>query len=1488
MKHFTYNLLALVAVLFGFSLSSQAAVTGGDAGVKSPPASTQFRSANLPQTRPAGYSFAKPPKDFSQMSGLRAAGSDMPEIYGSLIYTAESAAVAKDMGIYTLPEMKPVRVDPVLTANGGGVLANGKYHFIYYYEMSGAVFAYYRIVDVDTWETLYSARTDQTSIATDMAYDPITDKIYGCFVGESSYVFGTLSKDYGEVTVISYLSEPFFTLACNAKGEMYAITANGKLNRIDKTNGKLTPIGATGLTPAYQQSMTFDMATGRLFWAACTAASAGLYEVDTTSGKASLVSEFAGNEEFGGLYTLSQGAVESAPAELGNFSAEYVTTTQSDIAVSFTLPTTTYDGQPLSGNVQWIVSLNDVDVELGEGQPGSQVSVTLANASVGMNTITAYASNDAGKGPQSRLRKWIGVDTPLPLENVTATLDGNTATISWQPPTGALHGGYFDPAQLNYRVVRQPGNVTVCQKTTETSVTDELDASRLMNYYYDVITYVGTTRGETVSSNKVTVGDALSIPYTENFSNADDFNLFNIIDANNDGRTWAYNYGEAKSTYSMTQAMNDWLVTPPLKFEDGYLYTLRFKLHTAGFTEKMRVAIGNDATVEAMSTEIMAPFQITDRNYTEFKCTFNPGAGDKRIGFHHISDAESGNLFLDDIEVIRGASVKSPAVVEDLTVTPADKGALSCTVSFRAPSKCVDGSDLSSISRIVLYKGNKIIKSFSAPAPGATLSEAGIACDAGVNEFRVIASNDMGNGLEATASAYIGLDKPGIPNNVRVVEGDEEGSVVLTWEPPTTGENGGYIDVDNLKYHVCTQNFETGGVDVVAMDVEGCEFVDYPAIEGQQGMVAYYVYGVNEMGVGYGWISNTLVIGTPYALPFEESFAGEGARYSTWRSQSQDPDSQWGIAASGTYPAAAPYDNDGGLLTFQPGIEGAKSVITSGKIAMDKASNPVLEFYYYYNSLGSDKIFVQVSTDGIDYETVKSVDMATESGVSGWRKVSVPLTKWAKRSHIQLGFAVECGNDLSNIHFDDIVVRNVLDKDLAVVSIAQSAPFEAGKESSIKVNVANLGSTDASAFTVSLYRDGKEENTLNGRNLNAGEQREYEFPQTPDRTFGTKAVYSARVTMEGDANTANDVSADLTVSIKLPALPVVDNLTGSFDASTGTASLSWSAPDFSAAPRVYDGFEDYQSFLIRDFGDWMTLDRDKGSTVYFSNVPMWTNCSAPQAYIVFNPKAAQVDEPNPDGTPSMFTNHGGEQMLISFASETGTNDDWLVSPRLSGNAQEVSFWVKGLTMYYGAETWEFLVSTGDYRENISDFVVMEGVGGDASEDWTEIKVNIPAGVNYFAIHCTSADKLGFCVDDITFIPHATEGIELLGYDVYCNDAKVNETPVSATSFSQAGLDPMKDYKYNVVCVFNMGDSAFSNDCILNGAGVDGIGADAVSVVARNSQIVISGALGKRFAVYTPAGVALAPGIAAGVQTVPAMPGIYLVTVGSAAYKVYVK
>ncbi|MEF2751845.1 MAG: fibronectin type III domain-containing protein, partial [Muribaculaceae bacterium] len=137
----------------------------------------------------------------------------------------------------------------------------------------------------------------------------------------------------------------------------------------------------------------------------------------------------------------------------------------------------------LSGKIDWIVSLDDKDLDLGEANPGETVTLSFSSGTVGMHTISAFARNSSGKGPQASERKWIGVDTPLPLENCKLTVSGDQATISWDAPVKGAHDGYFDPAAVNYRVIRQPGNVTVCQKTTQTSYTDKLDLSRLASYF---------------------------------------------------------------------------------------------------------------------------------------------------------------------------------------------------------------------------------------------------------------------------------------------------------------------------------------------------------------------------------------------------------------------------------------------------------------------------------------------------------------------------------------------------------------------------------------------------------------------------------------------------------------------------------------------------------------------------------------------------------------------------------------------------------------------------------------------------------------------------------------------------------------------------------------------------------------------------------------------------------------------------------------------
>ena len=244
---------------------------------QSEPALTQGLLGPQPVSK-ANFRLPKAKKVATVKPPMRAESADeTPVLYGSLISYTAGGASDKTYGIYSFPASADLTftslvTSPNMLANAGATYANGKYYFIYYAEAMGALLTYYRIADADTWELLSSFRVDNTSLCTDLTYDPTTETIYGCFrnAAGTGYVFGTMSKADASVTPISALETPLFTLASDVNGTLYGITAAGNVVTVNKETGKLTTVGATGLKPAYTQSMTFDMATGRLFWTACT------------------------------------------------------------------------------------------------------------------------------------------------------------------------------------------------------------------------------------------------------------------------------------------------------------------------------------------------------------------------------------------------------------------------------------------------------------------------------------------------------------------------------------------------------------------------------------------------------------------------------------------------------------------------------------------------------------------------------------------------------------------------------------------------------------------------------------------------------------------------------------------------------------------------------------------------------------------------------------------------------------------------------------------------------------------------------------------------------------------------------------------------------------------------------------------------------------------------------------------------------------------
>ncbi|MDD2229504.1 MAG: choice-of-anchor J domain-containing protein, partial [Candidatus Cloacimonetes bacterium] len=180
---------------------------------------------------------------------------------------------------------------------------------------------------------------------------------------------------------------------------------------------------------------------------------------------------------------------------------------------------------------------------------------------------------------------------------------------------------------------------------------------------------------------------------------------------------------------------------------------------------------------------------------------------------------------------------------------------------------------------------------------------------------------------------------------------------------------------------------------------------------------------------------------------------------------------------------------------------------------------------------------------------------------------------------------------------------------------------------------------------------------------------------------------------------------------------------------------------------LVDGFETYTDFAI-SFAPWTCVDVDL-STTYGMTGTTWLNGYAAQAYIVFNPSAT---------VPVLTTiiPHAGAKMAACFASVmppdgTGPNNDWLITPQLTG-ASQIKFWARSHIADYGLERFKVGVSTTGTAP--ANFTIISGATYiEAPVDWTEFTYSITTGnvPVYIGIQCVSNDAFIFFVDDVSVI-----------------------------------------------------------------------------------------------------------------------------------------
>lgn len=1366
-----------------------------------------------------------------------------PTIYGSVIFGHgwEDMGSEAPFGIYSLPandatQMKSVKLDDNLSAFGGGVYVDGRYYMVDYspYDYDGTVS--FRVYDVDAGWRLIEERhlNTYTSVASDLAYDPTTDRVYGCFresATTNGYFFGTLNTITGFSSKIADLKQELIALAATKDGRLYGISIYGMLYSVDKNTGALTEIGQTGKTVKYAQSATFDYPSGRMLWAMTphyTHESPEICEVNLTDGTVTTLTTIPDRYEFTGIYTTGSYADDNAPARPTSLKASLTGTSLTGKAL-IAMPDRTAGGGNLASSLGYKLWLDGSLLKEGQSQAGAGVEAALT-LTRGMHHMKAVATNSAGRSQFAYCDFWAGSDVVNAVSPKAVMKDAQTVSVSWTAPQQGNHDGYFDPSLVTYTVTRQP-DAKVVYDGSATSFDDKEVADLQMGYYYyEVAAKVAGEYGDKVRTNVVQVGSALKLPYDQPFNDEVAAKTMTVIDANEDDETWQF-FGDCFICGVSQEGLDDddWLVTPAFNLSKDSVYQVSMDVKAEeGYCETVAVAAGQKAEVASLTQTVLAPTKVDNVNYRTLSAVFAPKHdGACHIGVHALSlYAEGSYLYLDNLKVKCIGSVKCPGAVTEAKAEPIGASTdRKVEISFKAPVVNMGGETLTANLKYITVKrltDNKVVETFSNIIPGDICQMTDTPSADGTVSYEITAENAVGKGETVTVSTYVGLDQPGAVENLRISSSDD-GQVTASWDAPSKGKHGGLIDKASLKYNIANVD----GSSLKSTTVSEPSFSEQMTMNDDEQRLAWYVVTPRtQQGKGIAASTDTIFVGKPYAVPYAESFAKRSMQRGPWYG-SMSALAEWNIMQYGTYADAADLDN--GFIAFSTVTTGASSDFIGPKITLKDTHNPRLSFYVWNMKRSIHHLRVALRTpDGKRHQLddILPNDFDGEDNDGRWLKYSYSLSDLRLYEYVQLIFTGVGGNteDLTSIvplYVDQINVDDPLSFNLTMGDVsAMIDKVSVGDDVTVFANISNTGDKDAADFDICLYRG----ETLVGKThvdeLAAGQNTDVELKDAPNSDAALSSLYHAEIAWDSDEEASDNVSKNVVVTV-LPGRPFVKDAKAEAADDMQSVALSWSEPEgiSNGAEDVVEDFESYVPFTISHFGEWTLMDNDGASTLGIQDgsgdFVQYDNVEAPMAFQVFNPSAVSL-------SPLYFPTHSGSQVAAAFSAGRYTaNDDWLISPEVDG-AQTVTFWAcSPNNNYYGTqEQMEVLCSVegksiGSFNK-VGSTITVPG-------QWTQYSADLPEGARYFALRCTSKDQYILFVDDIKYRKAGT-GLKLLGYNVYRDGLRLNASPITATKYTDnRSVDT--DVTYSVKAVYNTGESRAANAVWDAASGISGVGED---------------------------------------------------------------
>ena len=975
---------------------------------------------------------------------------------------------------------------------------------------------------------------------------------------------------------------------------------------------------------------------------------------------------------------------------------------------------------------------------IGYTYSSGTTSMYKANANVAFDGDDVYVQGIFTAFPEAWVKGTIDEDNTVTFKNLQYL--GNYAGTYdiWATGVEYVDGEYYT---ADFTMTYDPEEKTL-----------EADDVIFANAKTDVIYYLTQIVALYISAeNPIKPVD--SLPYMNGFDTEDEQLAFDIIDKNNDGSTWSFSDGLAYYQYNMYNDADDWLISPAISLKAGEKYQFSIDAmgyYTAYYPERVEVLMGTDPlnlkTVVIPATDITwdDPVTLTSEDIAV------SADGEYYFGIHAISDANMYYLFVDNFEVSKALTEESP-VAARLSVQPDPYGIEKAVVTVVAPTRNIGGTKLTeNLSKVVVLRDGAIIKTFTDVEPGETNVCLDKTDETGEFSYQVLVYDENGNAGKKSdrVKKFVGLD---VPATVEGIEAYETTSgVEMQWKPVTTGFNGGTIVPNEIEYEVWSGHQEVilwfvfNVLDEkIATTTDTQISVDLDN-EGDQDISNLFVVAVNEAGrVEDDYAAGaTILVGSPYELPFEESFAGGQLTYPTWMFAGYSDYAGGGIVEEAS-------DNDGGALAITGSYPGDYALITPGKVAMAQG-NPTLIFDVLGD--GSDskaKIIVQ-NTKGEKF-TVYEAAAADE-----YTTVAVSLADFGGESFIKPYFAAEF-NEEGAVIFDNIKILDLMEYNLTAKIEAPKA-INAGETAKVKATVRNIGELPVDQYKVKVYADDDLLLSLaiDDANLKSFETAEY-IADFETSIFDDQKDVTLRAEVDFDLDLdEDDNAAETVITVVESIVPQPENVKA--EKSGNDVELTWDAPA-SAVETVFEDFEE-------GFGGWKAIDADGDGFSWNHHINTGSG---------------------------NYATHSGDGSINSASWDSSAGalnpDNWIVSP-LAVLDGEFKFWACGQDASYAEEHFAVFVSTTsdsdpDAFVQVSEEFVATGTMTEYTVDLSEFE----GKEGYIAIrHFNVTDMFVLVVDDITYTKSSGS---VAAYNIYVDGEDGVYETTEETSFTIKNIGKAK-------------------------------------------------------------------------------------------------